>query len=140
MFHLAGTLEDRILIDVTPESLDTVFAPKARGALNLHHATAACPLDHFVMFSSVASTFGNAGQINYSAASSFLDGLAAWRRRRGLPALSYNLAAVAEVGMASRNLHVMRVLRATGMSPVSSNFAVANLTTPCGPCGKRTIL
>ena len=127
VFHLAGTLEDRILIDVTPESLDTVFAPKARGALNLHRATAECPLDHFVLFSSVASTFGNAGQINYSAASAFLDGLAAWRRRRGLPALSYNLAAVAEVGMASRNLHVMRVLRATGMSPVSSNFAVANL-------------
>ena len=127
VFHLAGTLEDRILIDVTPESLDTVFAPKARGALNLHHATAECPLDHFVLFSSVASTFGNAGQINYSAASAFLDGLAGLRRRRGLPALSYNLAAVAEVGMASRNLHVMRVLRATGMSPVSSNFAVANL-------------
>ncbi len=127
VFHLAGTLEDRILIDVTPESLDTVFAPKARGALNLHHATADCPLDHFVLFSSVASTFGNAGQINYSAASAFLDGLANWRRRHGLPALSYNLAAVAEVGMASRNLHVMRVLRATGMSPVSSNFAVANL-------------
>ncbi len=127
VFHLAGTLEDRILIDVTPESLATVFAPKGRGALNLHYATAASPLDHFVLFSSVASTFGNAGQINYGAASAFLDGLAGWRRRRGLPALSYNLAAVAEVGMASRNLHVMRMLRATGMLPVSSSFAVANL-------------
>ena len=127
VFHLAGTLEDRILVDTTRESLATVFAPKAQGALNLHRATTDCPLDHFVLFSSIASTFGNAGQINYSAASGFLDGLASYRRQQGLPALSYNLAAVAEVGMASRSLHVMRMLRATGMRPVSSNFAVANL-------------
>ena len=127
VFHLAGTLEDRILVDTTRESLTRVFAPKAHGALNLHRATTDCPLDHFVLFSSIASTFGNAGQINYSAASGFLDGLASYRRQQGLPALSYNLAAVAEVGMASRSLHVMRMLRATGMRPVSSNFAVANL-------------
>ena len=127
VFHLAGTLEDRILIDTTRQSLTRVFAPKARGALNLHRATTECALDQFVLFSSIASTFGNAGQINYSAASGFMDGLASYRRRRGLPALSYNLAAVAEVGMASRSLHVMRMLRATGMRPVSSNFAVANL-------------
>jgi len=127
VFHLAGTLEDRILIDTTRDSLATVFAPKARGALNLHRATTDCALDHFVLFSSIASTFGNAGQINYSAASAFMDGLARHRRQRGLPALSYNLAAVAEVGMASRSLHVMRMLRANGMRPVSSNFAVANL-------------
>ena len=127
VFHLAGTLEDRILVDTTPGSLARVFAPKARGALNLHRATTECALDHFVLFSSIASTFGNAGQINYSAASGFLDGLASYRRKRGLPGLSYNLAAVAEVGMASRSLHVMRMLRATGMRPVSSNFAVANL-------------
>jgi acyl transferase domain-containing protein/NADPH:quinone reductase-like Zn-dependent oxidoreductase len=127
VFHLAGTLEDRTLIDITPESLDQVFAPKARGALNLHRATEHCPLDHFVLFSSVASTFGNAGQISYSAASAFLDGLASYRRHQGLPALSYNLTAVAEVGMASRDVNVMRTLRAIGMSPVSGNFAVANL-------------
>ena len=127
VFHLAGTLKDRTLIDVTPESLDVVFAPKARGALNLHHATEHCPLDHFVLFSSVASAFGNTGQISYSAASAFLDGLASYRRHQGLPALSYNLAAVAEVGMASRDVHVMRMLRSIGMSPVSGNFAVANL-------------
>ena len=30
VFHLAGTLEDRSFLDTSPESLDRVFAPKAR--------------------------------------------------------------------------------------------------------------
>ncbi|MDE2973209.1 MAG: SDR family NAD(P)-dependent oxidoreductase [Gemmatimonadota bacterium] len=127
VFHLAGTLEDRSFLETSPKSLRRVFAPKAQGALNLHRATAECDLDHFVLFSSIASTFGNLGQINYSGASAFLDGLAAWRRRRGLPALSYNLGPVTEVGMAARSLHVMRMMRAAGMTTVSANFAIANL-------------
>ena len=127
VFHLAGTLDDCLLADLTPESLAKVFAPKAGGALNLHEATANCALDHFVLFSSVASTFGNPRQINYSAANGFLDGLAAFRRRRGLPALCYNLAAVAEAGMASRNLHVLRIMRSSGMPPVSADFSISNL-------------
>ncbi len=127
VFHLAGVLDDCLLADLAPESLATVFAPKAGGALNLHRATAGCELDHFVLFSSIASTLGNPGQVNYSAANGFVDGLAALRRRQGLPALSYNLAAVAEAGMAARNLHVLRMSRAGGVPPVSADFAITNL-------------
>ena len=127
VFHLAGTLDDRLLADTTTESVARVFAPKAAGALNLHEATAGHALDHFVLFSSASATFGNPGQVNYSAANAYLDGLAAWRRRQGLPALSYNLAAVADAGMAARSLHVMRLMRAAGMPPVSSDFAITNL-------------
>ncbi len=127
VFHLAGVLDDRLLTDLSPESLASVFAPKADGALYLHRATTGCELDHFVLFSSIASTFGNPGQINYSAANAFLDGLAAYRRRRGLPGLSYNLAAVAENGMASGDLHVLRAMRAAGIPPVSTAFAFINL-------------
>ena len=127
VFHLAGTLDDCLLADLSAESVARVFAPKARGALNLHRATAGLALDHFVLVSSTSSTFGNPGQINYSAANAYLDGLAACRRRQGLPALSYNLAAVADAGMAARNLGVLRLMRAAGMPPVSSYFAIATL-------------
>ena len=127
VFHLAGVLDDRLLADMSPESLAKVFAPKADGALYLHRATAEYELDHFVLFSSIAATFGNPGQINYSAANAFLDGLAAYRQRRGLPGLSYNIAAVAETGMASREPHVIRMMRALGIPPVSSVFTFINL-------------
>ena len=127
VFHLAGTLDDCLLADLSADSIAQVFAPKAQGALNLHRATAGIALDHFVMVSSLSSAFGNPGQINYSAANAYLDGLAACRRRQGLPALSYNLAAVADAGMAARNLGVLRLMRAAGMPPVSSYCAIANL-------------
>ena len=127
VFHLAGTLDDCLLADLSADSIAQVFAPKAGGALNLHRATEGLALDHFVMVSSLSSAFGNPGQINYSAANAYLDGLAACRRRQGLPALSYNLAAVADAGMAARNLGVLRLMRAAGMPPVSSYCAIANL-------------
>ncbi|MYA03949.1 MAG: SDR family NAD(P)-dependent oxidoreductase [Caldilineaceae bacterium SB0664_bin_22] len=127
VFHLAGVIDDHLLVDMPRESVARVFAPKARGALNLHRATIDCPLDYFVMFSSVASTFGNPAQANYSAASAFLDGLAAWRRRRGLPGLSFNTAAIKEVGMAARNLHVLRMVQSSGLPPVSARFCLYNL-------------
>ncbi len=127
VFHLAGTLDDRLLADTSVESVTRVFAPKAHGALHLHRATAGLALDHFVMFSSISAQFGNFGQINYSAANAFVDGLVAWRRRNGLPGLSYSIAAVAEVGMANRNIHLLRMMRAVGTPPVSSDSAVGNL-------------
>ena len=127
VFHLAGVLDDRLFDGISPESMSRVFAPKAGGALNLHRATSGLTLDHFVLFSSTASTFGNPGQVNYSAASAFLDSLAVARQRQGLPCLAFNMAAVADAGMASRSLHVLRMMRATGMPPVSSDCAIANL-------------
>ena len=137
VFHLAGILDDCLLADLTPESIAKVFAPKAEGALNLHNATAGCALDHFVMFSSIASTLGNPGQVNYGAANGFLDGLAALRRAQGLPALCYNLAAVAEAGMASRSLQVLRLTRSLGIPPVSANFAISNLDYAMRSMGDR---
>lgn len=127
VFHLAGTLDDRLLDDMTIESLQSVFAPKASGALYLHNATANCPLDYFVLFSSTASMLGNPGQINYSAANGFLDGLAIARHQQGLPCLAYNMPAVADAGMAARSLPVLRMMRAIGTPPVSSDLAIANL-------------
>ncbi|WP_428275582.1 SDR family NAD(P)-dependent oxidoreductase [Candidatus Palauibacter sp.] len=127
VFHLAGALDDRLLDDMSAESLRRVFAPKASGALHLHEATAGHELDHFVLFSSTASMLGNPGQINYSGANGFLDGLAAARHRQGLPCLAYNMPAVADAGMAARSLPVLRMMRAAGMPPVSSDLAIANL-------------
>ncbi|MFC8042057.1 type I polyketide synthase [Nocardia sp. NPDC057353] len=86
--HAAGIVDDGTLESLTPRQLRTVLAPKVDGARHLHELTAGLPLSAFVLFSSASGTFGNAGQANYAAANAFLDGLAAHRRHRGLPAVS----------------------------------------------------
>ena len=103
--HAAGVLDDGITENQTAARFARVMAPKVQGAWLLHRYSQSEPLDFFVCFSSMASAMGAAGQINYAAANAFLDGLAQYRRARGLSGLSINWGPWATVGMAA-NLSV----------------------------------
>jgi acyl transferase domain-containing protein len=99
--HAAGVLDDALVLQQTPAKLRGVMAPKVHGALHLHELLRHAALDFFVLYSSGAGLLGSPGQSNYAAANAFLDALAHHRRAQGLPALSIDWGAFAEVGMAA---------------------------------------
>lgn len=85
----------------------TAIEPKVAGSWNLHQAfPKAGDLDFFIMLSSMVGILGNASQANYAAAGAYQDGLAMWRRRQGLHAVSIDLATVKSVGYVNQNTGV----------------------------------
>lgn len=99
--HTAGVLADGVLQQQSWQRFELVMAAKVSGAWNLHCLTKDISLDFFICFSSAAAITGTLGQGNYIAANTFLDALAHHRQSLGLPALSVNWGAWAEVGMAT---------------------------------------
>ncbi|MFD3612123.1 SDR family NAD(P)-dependent oxidoreductase [Streptomyces atroolivaceus] len=98
IFHAAGVVEDATLTNLEDPLLERVWRGKAEGAWALHQATREANLDHFVLYSSVASLIGSPGQAAYTAANAFLDGLVIHRNDHGLPATGIHWGAWGEVG------------------------------------------
>lgn len=102
VFHAAMVLDDGPFAELDAERFLRVGRPKVRGGWNLHLATADDPLDHFLLFSSIAAVLGTPGQANYAAANAFLDGLAHARRATGLPGTAIDLGIVDGAGVVAR--------------------------------------
>ncbi|MBW4479945.1 MAG: SDR family NAD(P)-dependent oxidoreductase [Tolypothrix brevis GSE-NOS-MK-07-07A] len=120
IMHLAGVLDEGVLLRQDWERFAKVMAPKVAGAWNLHSLTQNMPLEFFVMFSSSASLLGVPGQGSYSAANTFLDVLAHYRHLQKLPALSINWTPWDEVGIAaSLNSNIKQRWAAAGISVIT---------------------
>lgn len=126
VWHCAGLLDNAALQEQSWDRFRRVFAPKIEGAWNLHRLTRDLPLEFFTLFSSWGSIGGSHGQVNHSAASSFLDGLAHYRRAHGRPALSVNWGAWGETGQASSD-EVRRRLERTGLESMPTASALEAL-------------
>jgi NAD(P)-dependent dehydrogenase (short-subunit alcohol dehydrogenase family) len=77
VIHGAGVIQDKFIRDKTLASFDAVFGTKVESSLILASKLRFETLKFIVFFSSVAGRFGNAGQVDYSAANEFLNKLAA---------------------------------------------------------------
>lgn len=101
VLHAAGVLQDGLISNQSQASIRAVMAPKLgpAGAANLVAATASMPLQQLVLFSSVASCVGAAGQSNYVAANAVLDGWAVAGQQQGCNVSSIQWGAWAPAGM-----------------------------------------
>ena len=102
VIHAVGVLDDGAIHQLDWSRFVPVLSPKVVGAWHLHQLTQTQPLDFFILFSSLTSLIGNAGQANHAAANAFLDALAYHRQASGLPALSINWGAWTEIGAAAQ--------------------------------------
>ena len=125
--HAAMVLDDGLLTQLDAERLHRVMAPKVHGAWNLHLQSRDLALDFFVLFSSVSSIVGAPAQGNYVAANGFLDALAHYRRRLGLPALAVNWGQLSEVGYVARHEKVKEHLTRQGILGISPDEALGLL-------------
>ena len=102
--HAAGSVDDRLLINMAEDDFTRVLAPKVMGTRVLHDAFDGHDLEFFVMFGSAGSVIASPGQGNYAAANAYLDAFAHYRRARGLPALTigwgpWSVGMVEELGL-----------------------------------------
>lgn len=81
IIYSAGQIKDRLLKEKNFEEFEQVFSTKYHGVINLDKATKTLKLDFFVLFSSIASIFGNVGQTDYAMGNAFLDAFAECRNQ-----------------------------------------------------------
>jgi hypothetical protein len=118
--HAAGTRDDAALPNLDRGRVERVLAPKVAGGWFVHQLAERHEPELVVLFSSLASVTGSAGQANYVLANTFLDGLATYRRQRGLPALSVGWGPWAGAGMAES---VAESLTRSGLRPLGAGEA-----------------
>ncbi len=76
----------------------TATRPKIQGSQNLHDLMPQ-DMDFFVFLSSSAGVIGARGQANYAVGNTFQDALAAYRRSKGLKAVSLDLGLILGAGV-----------------------------------------
>ncbi|MFE6306710.1 SDR family NAD(P)-dependent oxidoreductase [Nocardiopsis sp. NPDC057823] len=124
--HTAAALDDAAIADLRPGQVAAALRAKADAAVHLHELTRGRDLSAFVLYSSVSSVFGVAGQGNYAPGNAFCEALAHHRRSLGLPATSVAWGAWSGNGMAQDTV-VSELLNRHGLPGMDPEDALAVL-------------
>ncbi len=127
VIHAAGMDLSRPLARKTLEEFSMVHRIKTMGVLNLLRIVAPEHLKLVCVFTSISGVFGNAAQMDYSAANAFLDALVRRLPNRipGVRAMSLAWSGWRDVGMAWRNDFVREHAEAMGLGLIPPRAGVA---------------
>jgi non-ribosomal peptide synthetase component F len=115
--NLAMVLSDSAISTMTPEQWDSAVQVKIKSTWNLHTVTMQeDDLDFFVMFSSVASIFGNRTQSNYATGNAFLNSMSGYRHSLNLPATTIALGPVVGIGVLANKEELLRSFHVSGFA------------------------
>ncbi|OKP85081.1 hypothetical protein A3844_17655 [Paenibacillus helianthi] len=133
VFHCAGVTRDALLFHKERHDFDAVLQSKVWGTLNLDELTASDDLEFFVLFSSISSVFGNAGQSDYAYANRFMDEFAAGREQKRLnglrsgKSLAVNWPLWADGGLQLTEAYKKKLRMELGMAELGSRAGIAAL-------------
>lgn len=132
--HGAGVIEDKLIVDKSPESFGRVWDTKVSSALTLADKLRG-DLRFLAFFGSVSGVFGNRGQTDYAAANDALDRLA-WTLSRRFPdarVLAVDWGPWSGAGMVGPEL--AREYERRGFSLIEPGAGVAQLLAELGAPG-----
>ena len=132
VIHAAGVSGITMIESLSDEGFEQVSNAKMVGAWNLHQLTESLELELFMTFSSIASTWGSAGMVHYSAANQFLDGLSQLREANGLAITNVNWGPWADVGMAANQNTDQAIKRGLMPIPVDIGMELLMRAYACG--------
>jgi pimaricinolide synthase PimS1 len=130
VIHAAGSTSVTPIADLDPAAIEQELAAKVMGAWNLHQLLEGRALEAFVLYGSIAGTWGSGNQPVYSAANAAIDALARYRRWRGLPATAIAWGAWAVGGMVGDEQQ--RWLRRRGVIPMDPRKALRAMHVALG--------
>ncbi len=133
--HAAMALDDGLLDGLDAARIAASLRPKLAGAAALDRLTRGRPLDHFVLFSSIAAWFGNPGQASYVAANAALESIAQSRRAAGLPALAAAFGPIADAGVLADDAQARERLERRGAGMLSAEAALDALEAALAGAG-----
>ncbi len=119
IIHAAVVLRDKAMDNMDEEMLFEVLEPKVAGSAQLFRAVQNEELDFLMYFSSAQSFFGNAGQANYAAGSTFQDAVArsaAGRVRFDIKTVNWGYWS--EIGVAADE-HYRKRLKSQGVDGIT---------------------
>ncbi|MGC4790539.1 type I polyketide synthase [Micromonospora sp. DT178] len=125
VLHTAGIAQATPLAEVTPAELAEVTVGKTAGAAHLADLLADRELDAFVVYSSIAATWGSGGQAGYAAGNAYLDALVQRRRAEGRAGTAIAWGPWSDGGMHAADAE--RNLRRRGLPAMDPTVAMGAL-------------